>query len=431
MDNYYATLEVAETASAAEIKLAYRRLSKHWHPDLNPGNKQAEEKIKEINRAYDVLSDPYKRSHYDSMLQYARQAPEPQAPQPETYTQAYTQTADNSFYKKYDKVIRMVLGAFLVVPLIAGAIGTCIINQKRKTQESSWQITKFVYVNEKGDSVFIMENNILKSSPENGPDQLITLNSDTITKNLPQPEQMDKTALQKALIDFIKSNTKPWISASGKTIQLYDADIINDYLVLYRNVDDEYGETVFFPLADYGHSTFYNDRIIMYTEQSQMLYVNRYLQTETYSNSVEIGLKNELSLQQHDRLRRIIGRLKDVSVEKELPVNIIDKEENYKERQEAARASFSTLMKNVLPANTSMNMSPEKNELQFITGVKTIQIYVCNTVINASAGSTQIIFISGKNRYVINSNKALDASQAHEVRKGFYAMKSFCAPVKR
>jgi molecular chaperone DnaJ len=61
----YAALGVSKTATADEIKKAYRKLARKHHPDVNPGNKQAEEKFKEISFANDVLSDPEKRKTYD------------------------------------------------------------------------------------------------------------------------------------------------------------------------------------------------------------------------------------------------------------------------------------------------------------------------------------------------------------------------------
>jgi curved DNA-binding protein len=65
--DFYEILGVSKTASEGEIKKSYRTLAKKYHPDMNPGNKQAEDKFKEITEAYAVLSDAAKRKQYDTM----------------------------------------------------------------------------------------------------------------------------------------------------------------------------------------------------------------------------------------------------------------------------------------------------------------------------------------------------------------------------
>lgn len=65
--DYYSTLGVAKTSTEKEIKQAYRKLARKHHPDVNPGDKAAEAKFKEINEAYEVLGDPAKRKKYDEL----------------------------------------------------------------------------------------------------------------------------------------------------------------------------------------------------------------------------------------------------------------------------------------------------------------------------------------------------------------------------
>src|SRR5919109_5093126 len=66
MATLYDTLGVKKGASSEEIKKAYRKLAAKYHPDRNPGDNSSEEKFKEVQNAYDVLSDPEKRKQYDT-----------------------------------------------------------------------------------------------------------------------------------------------------------------------------------------------------------------------------------------------------------------------------------------------------------------------------------------------------------------------------
>jgi len=80
---FYEILAVSKSATPEKIKKAYRKLARKHHPDLNPGDKEAEAKFKDLNEANEVLSAPQKRQKYDQFGQYWRQAEpaEPLAPE--------------------------------------------------------------------------------------------------------------------------------------------------------------------------------------------------------------------------------------------------------------------------------------------------------------------------------------------------------------
>lgn len=107
--DYYAILGVSKTASPEEIKQAFRKLARKYHPDVNPGNKQAEASFKEINEAYEVLSDTEKRQKYDQFGQYWKQAGEGF---PSGGAGVDMGNFDFSQYGTFDEFINELLGRF-------------------------------------------------------------------------------------------------------------------------------------------------------------------------------------------------------------------------------------------------------------------------------------------------------------------------------
>src|SRR5206468_10798739 len=69
--DYYETLGVPRTADAEEVRKAYRKLARKYHPDLNPGDKSSEDRFKNVQEAYDILSDSKKRQIYDQFGFYS------------------------------------------------------------------------------------------------------------------------------------------------------------------------------------------------------------------------------------------------------------------------------------------------------------------------------------------------------------------------
>ena len=97
MSNYYEILGVPKTATADEIKKAYRTLAFKYHPDRNPGNAEAEEKFKQISTAYDVLGDEAKRRNYDLGGYSDNYSYSSQSAQNQQYQRQYQYTYSNPF----------------------------------------------------------------------------------------------------------------------------------------------------------------------------------------------------------------------------------------------------------------------------------------------------------------------------------------------
>jgi len=117
--DYYALLGVNKNASADEIKKAYRRLARKYHPDLNPGDKTAEAKFKEITEANEVLSDVDKRSQYDRFGQYWKQSEQPRtnprsnnSTTPGNNPPGDFNTVDFGQYNNFDDFVNELLGRF-------------------------------------------------------------------------------------------------------------------------------------------------------------------------------------------------------------------------------------------------------------------------------------------------------------------------------
>jgi curved DNA-binding protein len=112
--DYYSVLGLSKGASPEEIKKAFRRLARKYHPDMNPGDRSAENRFKEVNEAYEILSDPDKRSKYDKFGQYWQQAERGTAGgwQPTAGTAPADPGFDFGRYGNFDDFVNDLLGRF-------------------------------------------------------------------------------------------------------------------------------------------------------------------------------------------------------------------------------------------------------------------------------------------------------------------------------
>lgn len=101
MLNYYDILGINRHATQGEIKSSFKKLALQYHPDKNPNNKAAEEYFKQVNEAYQILSDPDKKRQYDFILNYSHQ--DTSVPPNRTTQYTTTRTAEKSVYDRYGK----------------------------------------------------------------------------------------------------------------------------------------------------------------------------------------------------------------------------------------------------------------------------------------------------------------------------------------
>lgn len=119
MINYYHILGVSPNATSAEIKSAYKSKARSFHPDKHDGDKNMEELFKQVNEAYQILSNPYKRSNHDMMLRYGEAPPANPRPAYQQYNQPRRPPQARRFYRPQVSNFRATAYAFLIAFSIA------------------------------------------------------------------------------------------------------------------------------------------------------------------------------------------------------------------------------------------------------------------------------------------------------------------------
>ncbi len=159
MADYYQLLGIRQDANPTEIRTAYKKLAMLYHPDRNPGNKEAEELFKLINEAYHALADPRKRMVYDAHISYPQNTHHSSAHDTSAYWRQYhrqryeqwrqSQQSTYTFDKRYFKIQAMAIGAFLLIASICFGIINVIeyVHQKKVTETYQQNLALIKQVN--------------------------------------------------------------------------------------------------------------------------------------------------------------------------------------------------------------------------------------------------------------------------------------------
>jgi molecular chaperone DnaJ len=133
MADHYQTLGVAKGASQAEVKKAFRKLARQYHPDKNPGDKASEEKFKEVNQAYETLSDPAKRKQYDELLRLGAFGPSGGGFRPRQGPFAGGQGFDPRIFQQWQQQGGQAFGMGDLGDVLSGLFGGAARGRGRRT----------------------------------------------------------------------------------------------------------------------------------------------------------------------------------------------------------------------------------------------------------------------------------------------------------
>ncbi len=142
MANYYEILGITYSAGAAEIRAAYKKLAMRYHPDHNPGSKEAEEMFKLVNEAYHTLSDELKRSRYDSQINFTYASPLDYQREINKMRYYQWQRMQEKHYRIDKEYVKIQALAFLVFTVIAGFCFAIIHSAQYYTERQ--QLARFL-----------------------------------------------------------------------------------------------------------------------------------------------------------------------------------------------------------------------------------------------------------------------------------------------
>lgn len=357
MTDYYKILGLTSNATQDEIRTAYRKLSKKFHPDVNQGDKFFEERFKEIQEAYEKLTDSEFKTNYD------RQRKNGEANFNQSHQQ-YTQTEDkNNSKTSYSAsssqpkqqttvksnnslIIKIAIGVVIaiLIGVLRGSIRQSSIENAKESYRKELNNTNNSPIFTSTDTVSFLPNTTTSNSIS------VDTAATTIPANLenaqPTPssffENSPKEEIKNWLLKTLQENSQNRISCPERIGGMYspcthyndyEFKITDDYLIVKYNYDDEYDKTVYIPFYDYKsiYGNEYGNDFSISTNSSTMYEINKSDNSKRTTGYINIGFKNNAEINIIKKIESAFTRLQFLSAKPStntLPVFITNSDRN-------------------------------------------------------------------------------------------------------
>lgn len=322
MVNYYKILGLNSNATDVEIKTAYRKLSKKYHPDMNDGDKFFEDRFREIQEAYEKLCDPEYRSAYSKFEREANQKSEKTKNYSKSKQKEYNnETNSEESVSKPSKLSQNIFFSVLIIIIIV-VVKLALKESVRKnaleeientyTPSSNTNNGSYETNNDPNSSKNLDVMN-LDSIPIYSP-QDSTANSSIIEENKPSKIETQKWILEKLnnySTNYTSCPSLDAISYGSKCITYSNYSFIfnGDYLEVRYNYDNRRNELVKIPLYDFSSILNQYSSITIFTKENTMIETRSDDNSRKVITLVTIGLKTETETDLVKRLEKAFKHL--------------------------------------------------------------------------------------------------------------------------
>ncbi|MDI9312966.1 MAG: DnaJ domain-containing protein [Limnohabitans sp.] len=384
MTDYYKILGLPSNATQDEIRTAYRKLSKKFHPDVNQGDKFFEERFKEIQEAYEKLTNFEFKSNYDRQKQETNTK---QNSQQFTQAKNTNNSTTNSTTNRQPKqqttnksnnslFIKIAIG--VVIAILIGVLRGSI---KKSAIENAKESYRNELNNSNSSTSFTSTDTTTFSTPTNINDLNNSISVDTSIATEPTLENTQfttsnvfenssKEEIKNWLLKTLQENSQNRISCperiggmygSCTDYKDYEFKLTDDYLVVNYNYNNDYDETVYIPFYDYKsvYGTDYGSEFSISTNSSTMYEINKSDNSKSTTAYINIGFKNNSETNIIKKIENALSRLQIMSSKPStsaLPVFITNSERN-KPSLEETKNWFISKLKAYTASNFQMAIS--------------------------------------------------------------------------